>query len=197
MMNYLKLKEELELHFVNNHKRFVHSVGVSEFAVEVNNLFNFGIDNEKLKIAGILHDIAKIYDFDTSLEMLKKYESNEVVEHYKNYPNVIHAVLGAHLAKEWYDIDDEIFNAIYYHTTGTSNMTKFMEVIYVADVVERGRTYKDAEYFRSEVLKDFNVGLFKILESIIEMLKNKDEPIEVNTIKAYEYYKKKVLENEI
>ena len=197
MMNYLKLKEELELHFVNNHKRFAHSVGVSEFAVEVNDLFNFGIDNEKLKITGILHDIAKIYDFDTSLEMLKKYESNEVVEHYKNYPNVIHAVLGAHLAKEWYDIDDEIFNAIYYHTTGTSNMTKFMEVIYVADVVERGRTYKDAEYFRSEVLKDFNVGLFKILESIIEMLKNKDEPIEVNTIKAYEYYKKKVLENEI
>ena len=197
MMNYLKIKEELQKHFVNHPKRFNHSIGVADFAVEVNNLFNFGLDNEMLKITGILHDIAKIYDLDTSLEMLKKYESNEIVEHYKQYPNVIHAVLGAHLAKEWYNVNDEIFNAIYFHTTGTSNMTKFMEVIYTADVVERGRTYKDADYFRSEVLKDFNLGLFKILESIIEMLKNKNEPIECHTIKAYEYYKKKVLENEI
>jgi HD superfamily phosphohydrolase YqeK len=129
--------------------------------------------------------------------MLEKYESQEVIEHYKNYPNVIHAVLGAHLARELYNISDEMFDAIYYHTTGTNNMTKFMEVIYVADVVERGRTYKDAEYFRNLVLADFDNGLYKILESIIEMLKSKNELVEENTIKAYEYYKKKVSENEI
>lgn len=192
MMNYLKLKEELSVHFEKNQKRFEHSMGVSEFAVEINNLFGFGLDNELLKITGLLHDIAKIYDFDTQVKMLEKYESQEVIEHYKKYPSVIHAVLGAHLAREWYDVNDEVFNAIYYHTTGTSDMTRFMEVIYVADVVERGRTYKDAEYFRNLVLENFDNGLFKILESIIEMLKKKNEPIEDNTIKAFEYYRKMV-----
>ena len=192
MMNYLKLKEELSVHFEKNQKRFEHSMGVSEFAVEINNLFGFGLDNELLKITGLLHDIAKIYDFDTQVKMLEKYESQEVIEHYKKYPSVIHAVLGAHLAREWYDVNDEVFNAIYYHTTGTSEMTRFMEVIYVADVVERGRTYKDAEYFRNLVLENFDNGLFKILESIIEMLKKKNEPIEDNTIKAFEYYRKMV-----
>ena len=191
-MNYLKLKEELSVHFEKNQKRFEHSMGVSEFAVEINNLFGFGLDNELLKITGLLHDIAKIYDFDTQVKMLEKYESQEVIEHYKKYPSVIHAVLGAHLAREWYDVNDEVFNAIYYHTTGTSDMTRFMEVIYVADVVERGRTYKDAEYFRNLVLENFDNGLFKILESIIEMLKKKNEPIEDNTIKAFEYYRKMV-----
>ena len=191
-MNYLKLKEELSVHFEKNQKRFEHSMGVSEFAVEINNLFGFGLDNELLKITGLLHDIAKIYDFDTQVKMLEKYESQEVIEHYKKYPSVIHAVLGAHLAREWYDVNDEVFNAIYYHTTGTSEMTRFMEVIYVADVVERGRTYKDAEYFRNLVLENFDNGLFKILESIIEMLKKKNEPIEDNTIKAFEYYRKMV-----
>lgn len=191
-MNYLKLKEELSVHFEKNQKRFEHSMGVSEFAVEINNLFGFGLDNELLKITGLLHDIAKIYDFDTQVKMLEKYESQEVIEHYKKYPSVIHAVLGAHLAREWYDVNDEVFNAIYYHTTGASDMTRFMEVIYVADVVERGRTYKDAEYFRNLVLENFDNGLFKILESIIEMLKKKNEPIEDNTIKAFEYYRKMV-----
>lgn len=197
MMNYLKLKEELQIHFKNHQKRFQHSIGVSEFAVEINNLFHFGLDDEVLKLTGLLHDIAKIYDFETSIQMLEKYESKNIIDHYKNYPNVVHAVLGAHLAREWYDVSDEVFDAIYYHTTGTSQMTKFMEVIYVSDVVERGRTYKDAEYFRNLVLDNFYNGLYKILESIIEMLQNKNEPIEENTIKAYEYYKKKVLENEI
>ncbi len=197
MMNYLNLKEELNVHFKNNQKRFLHSIGVSEFAVELNEVFKFGLDSEQLRITGLLHDIAKIYDFETSIKMLEKYESQEVIEHYKNYPNVIHAVLGAHLARELYNISDEMFDAIYYHTTGTNNMTKFMEVIYVADVVERGRTYKDAEYFRNLVLEDFDDGLYKILESIIEMLKSKNELVEENTIKAYEYYKKKVSENEI
>ena len=197
MMNYLNLKEELNVHFKNNQKRFLHSIGVSEFAVELNEVFKFGLDSEQLRITGLLHDIAKIYDFDTSIKMLEKYESFDVIEHYKNYPNVIHAVLGAHLARELYNISDEMFDAIYYHTTGTMNMTKFMEVIYVADVVERGRTYKDAEYFRNLVLENFDNGLYKILESIIEMLKSKNELVEENTIKAYEYYKKKVLENEI
>ena len=197
MMNYLKLKEELSVHFKNNVKRFEHSIGVSEFAVEINRLFQFNLDEEMLKVTGLLHDITKIYDFDTQIEMLEKYESNEVIDHFKQYPSVIHSILGAYLAREWYNVTDEMFNAIYYHTTGTSNMTRFMEVIYVADVVERGRTYKDAEYFRNLVLENFDYGLFKILESIIEMLTKKNEPIEANTIKAYEFYKKKVLENEI
>ena len=197
MMNYHKLKEELAVHFKNHQKRFQHSIGVSEFAVELNDKYNFGLDNELLKITGLLHDIAKIYDLKTSLEMLSKYETKEVIEHYKKYPNVIHAVLGAYLARELFNVNDDIFNAIYYHTTGTSNMTKFMEVVYVADVVERGRTYPDCEYFRNLVLDDFDYGLYKILESIIQMLKEKNEPIEENTIKAYETYRKKVLENEI
>jgi nicotinate-nucleotide adenylyltransferase len=196
-MNYHKLKEELAVHFKNHQKRFKHSIGVSEFAVELNDKYNFGLDNELLKITGLLHDIAKIYDLKTSLEMLSKYETKEVIEHYNKYPNVIHAVLGAYLARELFNVNDDVFNAIYYHTTGTSNMTKFMEVVYVADVVERGRTYPDCEYFRNLVLDDFDYGLYKILESIIQMLKEKNEPIEENTIKAYETYRKKVLENEI
>ena len=196
-MNYHKLKEELAVHFNNHQKRFQQSIGVSEFAVELNDKYKFGLDNELLKITGLLHDIAKIYDLKTSLEMLSKYETKEVIAHYKKYPNVIHAVLGAYLARELFNVNDDVFNAIYYHTTGTSNMTKFMEVVYVADVVERGRTYPDCEYFRNLVLDDFDYGLYKILESIIQMLKEKNEPIEENTIKAYETYRKKVLENEI
>jgi predicted HD superfamily hydrolase involved in NAD metabolism len=189
-MNYLSLLKELESHFINHQARFKHSIGVSEFAVELNHKFQFGLDDELLRVTGLLHDYAKIYSFDESIKMLKKYENEDTVNYYKNYPTVIHAILGAHLVKELFNINDECFQAIYYHTTGTSNMTRFMEVIYVSDVVERGRTYEDAEFFRNLVLENFDNGLFKILESIIEMLNKKNQPIEINTYKAYEYYRK-------
>ena len=197
-MNYHNLEEKLQEHFKNNPKRFKHSIGVSEFAVKLNEKFNFGLDSEKLRITGLLHDVAKIYDLETSLEMLSKYVTNDVLEYYKGYPNVIHAVLGAYLVKDLFGIDDaQIFDAVYFHTTGKANMSKFTEVIYVADVVEYGRTYQDAEYYRCEVLKDFDNGLYEILRSIIEMLEKKNEPIERETFNAYNYYRQKVKGNEI
>ena len=48
MMNYLKLYDELNVHFINHEKRFKHSVGVSEFAVKLN--LDLMMKNLKLQV---------------------------------------------------------------------------------------------------------------------------------------------------
>ena len=57
-------------------------------------------------------------------------------------PQIIHSFLGAEIAKQRYGIDDEeILNAIRFHTTGRANMTMLDKVIYLADYIEPMRNF--------------------------------------------------------
>ena len=53
---------------------------------------------------------------------------------------------GAVIAKYKYGLDDEIVNAIKYHTTGKENMTILEKIIYLADATEsRKRLYEKSK----------------------------------------------------
>ena len=45
-------------------------------------------------------------------------------------------------------VDDEIFSAIYYHTTGKAEMSVFEAIIYLADYIEDGRDFDDCVLLR-------------------------------------------------
>ena len=67
-------------------------------------------------------------------------------------PALLHAPLSGVRAKCEYDIDDvEIINAIDCHTTGRENMTLLDKIIFVADTVEPGRTYAEAEMLKARI----------------------------------------------
>lgn len=53
---------------------------------------------------------------------------------------MLHAKVGAMLAKVKYDIDDEeVLGAIRWHTTGKPNMNLLEKIVYVADYIEPRR----------------------------------------------------------
>ncbi|MDF2616977.1 MAG: metal dependent phosphohydrolase [Sedimentibacter sp.] len=90
-------------------KRYDHSLGTMEEAVRLSNLY--GADIEKSRIAGLLHDCGK------------SIEKND---------NLTHAAKSAELARLIYHVEDEdILNAILYHTTGRENMTILEKIIYI------------------------------------------------------------------
>ena len=64
---------------------------------------------------------------------------------------LLHAKTGAALARDVFGVDDEIYNAILWHTTGKPDMTVLEKVIYLADFIEptrdfprRGRAAEDS-----------------------------------------------------
>ena len=93
-----KLKKTL------SEKRYKHSLGVCDEAVKLARIF--GADEEKAYIAGLLHDCAKGYDIDKQIELCAEYgiELDKITIACKA---VIHAPLGAAVAKDKYGIDDE------------------------------------------------------------------------------------------
>lgn len=148
------LKENL------NNERYIHSLGTMECAIELAKLF--GVDEEKAKVAGLLHDCAKCFSNEKLLniieEKIKTVEKSELL----NY-KTLHAPVSAYIAKEVFGVvDDEVLSAIRWHTLGKVGMSDFEKIIFLADKIEpntRPREYREEIL---QILKQSN-GLDKAL----------------------------------
>ena len=76
--------------------RFNHSIGVSEKAEEL--AIKFGLDTNKAKLAGLVHDCAKCLSKDETMEIITKKITIEQCEMIN--PKTYHAPVGAYIAKE-------------------------------------------------------------------------------------------------
>ena len=138
-----------------------------------------------------LHDYTKKKTFEESIKIVEKYLEDEALEIAKKSESVIHSITAYFVVQEDFGIKDlEILDAILYHTTGSSQMTKLSELIYVADAVEETRTYNNVEELRKIVLNDFYQGMLAILETTLKHLKDKGWYINPKTIETYDYYRR-------
>ena len=111
--------------------RFAHTTGVAYTAAAL--AMCHGGNIEAALTAGYLHDCAKELAYEESLRIC---EENQlpVTEIERRNPFLLHGKVGAQLAKAVYGVKDEdILNAIWYHTTGRANMSLLEKMIFVAD----------------------------------------------------------------
>ncbi len=176
------------------HKRYVHSLGVAEEAVRINQELKLGLNNDKVYLAGLLHDAAKLYSDSVLLDIilendqeLKKYEKELI-----NTPQILHSFAGKYLVKRDYNIDDEeILSAIYYHTTGIDKMTLLEEVIFVADFCEeRTRTGQIFDDARQSLKKGLHYATLTILKINRDYLNKQHKQLFIYGEKAYNYYER-------
>lgn len=163
-------------------ERFKHTLGVVEIALKLGRIHN--IDLEKVKIAALLHDCAK---FKGNVDWLKLAEDFDIIlDNYMKYNNdLIHAPLGAKVAKVKYNVEDEeILNAICYHTTGRENMTLLEKIIYIADYIEPGRNFPRVDEIREKTFEDLDRGILFAMENTIKYLVDRGKIIHPNTINA-------------
>ena len=117
--------------------RYHHTLGVMFTAASM--AMVWGEDLEKARVAGLLHDCAKCIPNKKKITMCEK-NKIEITEFERNNPFLIHAKLGAFLAKDKYKVEDpEILSAIIWHTTGKEDMTLLEKIIYIADYIEPAR----------------------------------------------------------
>ena len=144
-MTYEEMKEKLKSRLKPT--RYEHSVGVADTAVVLAE--RFGVNVEKARIAGLLHDCARQFPNEQlPTEAEKRHITYGMVE--KNMPLLLHGYVGARLIEEEYGIaDGEISQAIYRHTVGGADMTDLDKIIYFADMIEPGRRYPGVDELRS------------------------------------------------
>lgn len=186
---------------LESEKRFNHTLGVKEEAYNLGKIFMPGKE-EKLALAGLLHDITKDFKLEKQLELCDKY--GICVDRECVVPKLLHSKTGCEYAKEIFGeeiVDSEIYSGIYYHTTGRENMTLFEAIIYLADYIESGRTFEDCVLLRRffysnienaeayndkiEILRKTMVLSFDLtIKNLIE----EEKLIDMDTIKARNYF---------
>lgn len=115
--------------------RYAHTLGVAETAAELAR--ENGLCAGKALVAGLLHDCAKCL----SPEELLQYAgpAGADADEMRCLP-VLHAPVGAYLAREQYGVqDEEVLSAIRRHTVGEKKMSLLDAIVYVADFIEPGR----------------------------------------------------------
>ena len=184
--NFSKTKKTLRKYL--DRDRFEHSEGVMYTAAAL--AMRYGEDLEKAQIAGILHDCAKCMPDSKKLKICEK-NHIEITEAEKMSPFLLHAKVGAYIAKAKYDIEDtEILDAIACHTTGKPAMTLLEKIIYISDYIEPMRNKaSNLEEVRKMAFVDLDEALFKILSDTLVYLEKSSKKMDPMTMQTYEYYR--------
>ena len=169
-------------------KRYKHSVNVAEMAVTLAK--KFGCDLDKAYTAAILHDCRKEIAPDLMLREAK--ESGFYLDPVEvDCPKLWHAAAGAYYAKNVLKITDEdILNAIRFHTVGRAGMSDIEKIVFLADTVSAERNFEDVEKYRKIVLDDLNNGMFMVLRWSITKTVGKKAGIPISTLEGYNFYAK-------
>ena len=168
-------------------KRIAHVRGTEAEAVRL--ALRWGADAEKARRAAILHDCTKYYSLEEHLALCRRY-GLPLDELERTAEKLLHAKTGALLARHMFGQDDEIYNAIFYHTTGRAGMSLLEKILYMADYIEPNRDFPEVEELRSLAYADLDraVALGALL-SIREM-EEMGRSVHHNTRDAYDYYQK-------
>jgi len=134
-------------------ERFAHTKRVIDLALDMAE--QFGEDMDKAWLAALLHDYCK--DPDGGVEN-----------------DIGHGMMAVEAAQTEFGVDDEdILNAICYHTTGRAGMSKLERIIFLADTVEPGRTYDSIARLRDTCLDDLEHGTLTVLVELKKYLERK------------------------
>ena len=172
-------------------KRCAHVLGTAATAVKLAE--KYGADAHRAEVAGLLHDCTKKLSMAEQLALCERY-GIVLDELEKKALKLLHAKTGAALARDVFGVDDEIYNAILWHTTGKPDMTVLEKVIYLADFIEPTRDFPGVDALRRTVWEDLDRGLLMGLEMTVEEMEEMGNPIHVNTLAARDYLKGKTNE---
>lgn len=162
--------------------RYQHTLGVMETAISLAK--RYGADEKKAELAAIFHDYAKFRPKEEMKRIIL--EQNMPNDLFAYNTELWHAPVGAYLVQTEAGIhDEEILNAIRYHTSGRSDMTLLEKIVYVADYIEPGRIFPGVEEVRELAQHDLDEALIQALKNTIQFLLKKNQPIYPATIDTY------------
>ena len=175
-------------------ERFEHSIGTSETAVELAELFK--LDKEKACIAGLIHDCAKCLPPEELKRILNE-EKTACSDIGSN--KTLHAPAGAILAKKIFGItDDEILSAIRWHTVGKLGMSNFDKIIFIADKIEaKTRPQEYINYIKPYLYQDNGLdrAMLQSFKATIKSLVDRELVICNSSIEIYNELIKKYEKN--
>lgn len=179
-MNYHEIEKKLKKELRPD--RYSHTLAVVDSALKLGEMYK--CDAEKVRYAALLHDCAKNYNDTQLLEVADQYHL-DLDPVTKREPQLLHGPIGAEVARAEYGItDQEVLDAIHYHTTGREHMTLLEKIIYLADFIEPGRDYPGVDKLRKMAFENLDDALIQALTNTLRYISGLGGLIHVQTVSA-------------
>jgi predicted HD superfamily hydrolase involved in NAD metabolism len=188
MANFSKLGERMFEEITNqlekklSPKRFKHCLGVSKTAGKLAEMY--GGNKDKAVLAGLVHDCAR--EMPSNI-LLKTAEAFGIVVNdvERRDPMLLHAPVGAFIARQEYGVDDpEVCRAVMVHTTGDSVMSLLDNIVFLADYIEPGRSFPGVEKLRALAKTDLQQALLAAYDQTLRYLISERELVHPATLEG-------------
>ncbi|MCD6253788.1 MAG: bis(5'-nucleosyl)-tetraphosphatase (symmetrical) YqeK [Thermotogae bacterium] len=129
--------------------RFSHMSRVAEWCLKI--AASHGLQDDRLVLAAFSHDMFRDVKPGILVKLARFYKIEEK-RYYFSRPVLLHGPVAAKYMKRRFGIDDEVFEAVYYHTSGTPKMRTLGKILVIADVVEQSRDFPQVDELRKLAL---------------------------------------------
>ncbi len=144
----------------------------------------WGVPEELALCAAAMHDITKGRKPEDQLIICEKY-GIVLDEIQKKEPSLLHALTGAALCADFYNMDSDACSAVRWHTTGRADMTALEKIIFLADMVEPSREFPGVEELRALAYHDLDYALRVALASSMASVLKKGRLLHPDSVSAY------------
>jgi HD superfamily phosphohydrolase YqeK len=170
MVSISEIKEFLKKNLSRD--RYVHTLSLRKLALKMAKHHGLGLkDIYRVEIAALLHDCHK-----------KLKQGNN------------HSFLAAKFTKKNFGITDrKILSAIEHHTYGHRNMSKLSKIIYLADISEPSRKFKEAKHIRKLAFADIDKAMVLALSVKMRYVLYEKKTLAIESVILYN----KILRNSI
>ena len=183
------IKNRIIQYIENNltEKRLKHTNSVVDEAVKLAE--RYGEDISKAEVAALFHDMFRCAGIN-AVNMYVRHLGLPV--RFIDNPNLAHSKIAAEIMKRDYNIrDDDIINAVSFHTTGRAGMSKLEKIIFLADAIEPGRNYPTVDEIRKLAYIDLDEACIASMERTVQYTEKKGEYLDPDTINALNDLKEK------
>jgi predicted HD superfamily hydrolase involved in NAD metabolism len=156
---------------LNQDHRFAHVVRVARSADVLAQ--RHGVAADKARLAGMLHDLARLYSGPQLIDAARARQMPIGSFEARN-PIVLHAPLGAALAREYFEVeDDAVLSAIAKHTVADAVMSPLDCVVYLADSLEPGRDFPERAALWELATRDLGAAMRETIRHSLHYLERK------------------------
>ena len=171
---------------IGRRHRYAHTLRVARLAARLAR--RHGEDAARARIAGLLHDVARLYDAE---RLTRECEDRGLLldAFERRNPIVLHARLGAELARESFGIDDPgVLSAIRRHTVAAPGMSRLDTILYLADALEPGRLFEKREALEALAFEDLESAMSAVLRSSVDYLRERGLELAPQTLAALDSF---------
>lgn len=161
-----------------------HSIRTAQIASQLAERYEEA-SSYKVQVAGMLHDCAKDFTPEEMRNKIGELGLESSLLQAVPY-EVLHGPVGSKMVERDLLVhDEEIIEAIAFHTTGHPHMKPSTKIVFLADFIEWGRNFEDSHRARELAFENLNKAVLFVLSQKIKYLVQNKAFIDVTSILAW------------